>query len=138
MPSVTTLWDAGPLIALIDRSDDDHELCHMALLDLEGHSFTTEAVVTEVHYVLEHVPHAPRVLLQFIDEYSITVLLPDWEVRLRQMELMAKYRDAPMDYGDASLVAAAERLRTNRVFTLDRRHFQTYRLHDREAFDLVP
>jgi hypothetical protein len=32
-----------------------------------------------------------------------------------------------MDLADASLVAAAESLRTTKVFTIDRRDFRTYR-----------
>lgn len=38
----------------------------------------------------------------------------------RAFELMGKYADHPMDLADASLVAAAETLRTTSVFTLDR------------------
>ncbi len=42
-------------------------------------------------------------------------------------ELMERYADRPMDFADASLVAAAEQLRTTRIFTLDRNDFATYR-----------
>jgi hypothetical protein len=133
-----TLWDAGPLIALINLHDEDHDACDLALRGLEGRAITTEAVITEAHYVLEQVPEAPRLLLELLDEWDIEVVLPDFDLRLRQMELMAKYRDAPMDYADATLVAAAERLGVRRIFTLDRRHFLMYRLHDRGSFELVP
>jgi predicted nucleic acid-binding protein len=34
---------------------------------------------------------------------------------------MRKYRDVPMDYADATLVALAEELDTRKVFTLDLR-----------------
>ncbi len=40
---------------------------------------------------------------------------------------MEQYADRPMDFADASLVAAAEDLRLTRVFTIDRRDFLTYR-----------
>lgn len=36
--------------------------------------------------------------------------------------------DHPMDLADASLLAAAEVFATTRVFTIDRRDFQTYRI----------
>ena len=57
--------------------------------------------------------------------------------RLRIGALMKKYADLPMDYGDATVVALAERLETNRVFTLDRRDFNVYRLGKRR-FEVLP
>jgi len=43
------------------------------------------------------------------------------------LELMDRYSDHPMDLADASLVAAAEALRSTTVFTLDRGDFAAYR-----------
>jgi predicted nucleic acid-binding protein len=51
-------------------------------------------------------------------------------------ELMRRYRDTPMDLADASIVSAAERLGTRRVFTLDR-HLHVHRIDDRHAFEVV-
>lgn len=51
--------------------------------------------------------------------------------------LMEKYRDTPMDFGDASLVAVAESRSLRRVFTLER-HFWAYRLADGSAMEPVP
>ena len=41
----------------------------------------------------------------------------------RAFRLMVVYDDRPMDLADASLVAAAESLRTTKIFTIDRRDF---------------
>jgi predicted nucleic acid-binding protein len=41
-----------------------------------------------------------------------------------------------MDFADASLVAAGERLRLGRVFTTDK-HFYAYRLYGRGAFEVI-
>ena len=49
------------------------------------------------------------------------------EDRLRTAELVATNRDVPLCTVDASVVAAAERLRLNRIATLDRRHFTAVR-----------
>ncbi|MEM7354220.1 MAG: hypothetical protein AAF657_25675 [Acidobacteriota bacterium] len=54
----------------------------------------------------------------------------------RMASLMTKYADTPMDLADASLVAAAERLSLNEVFTIDS-HFYAYRLPDGSALDIV-
>ena len=52
-------------------------------------------------------------------------------------ELMAKYKDRPMDLADASLIVAAERLGKKRIFTLDR-DFHIYRMSDGNALETVP
>ena len=52
-------------------------------------------------------------------------------------ELMAKYKDAPMDIADASLVAAAEVSGKQRIFTVDS-DFVVYRLLGKQSFDIVP
>ena len=41
---------------------------------------------------------------------------------------MQRYADIPMDFADASIVAAAEQLGTDKVFTLDHKHFGIYRI----------
>jgi predicted nucleic acid-binding protein len=55
----------------------------------------------------------------------------------RARDLMAKYKDLPMDFADASLVAVAEVLDEARVFTLDA-DFRIYRFRDRGTFDVLP
>jgi predicted nucleic acid-binding protein len=56
----------------------------------------------------------------------------------RMRELMESYRDLPMDLADAALVRVAERMRLDRVFTLDRKDFTVYRPKGLGTFDLVP
>ena len=42
-----------------------------------------------------------------------------------------------MDFADASLVAAAEALNTNKIFTLDS-DFNIYRINDKTPFEIIP
>ncbi|MDE2732842.1 MAG: hypothetical protein OXI72_00505 [Gemmatimonadota bacterium] len=50
---------------------------------------------------------------------------------------MAQYRDAPMDFADASLVAVAENRNLRTIFTIDRKDFAIYRIkRDRRYFAL--
>lgn len=54
---------------------------------------------------------------------------------------MDAYSDHPMDLADASLVVAAESLATRKVFTIDRKDFEAYRVrrsHRHYALDIVP
>jgi hypothetical protein len=66
---------------------------------------------------------------------TVEVEQQDW---LRIAELVARYRDLPVGTVDASIVAAAERLRIRRIATLDRRHFGAIRPAHVEAFELLP
>jgi len=55
----------------------------------------------------------------------------------RMAALMDKYKDRPMDLADASLVAAAERLGMQRIFSLGS-DFYIYRLADGSALECIP
>ena len=55
----------------------------------------------------------------------------------RAFGLMEQYADHPMDLADASLIVAAEALKTNRVFTLDRQDFETYRIQKGHRYQRV-
>ena len=67
-------------------------------------------------------------LRDFIVRGGATVWSFDATNLQRAFELMEQYADHPMDLADASLLAAAEVFATTRVFTIDRRDFQTYRI----------
>lgn len=43
-----------------------------------------------------------------------------------------------MDLADAALVRVAEREGFRQIFTLDRRHFEVYRILQRTRFTIVP
>jgi predicted nucleic acid-binding protein len=79
--------------------------------------------------------------VRFLGDLAAGELVPeqvqpaDW---LRIAELVATYRDLPLGTVDASIVAAAERLGTDTIATLDRRHFSVVRPLHISAFDLVP
>jgi len=76
-------------------------------------------------------------LWSFCSEGLVRIHAGDEEEWKRLRVLMRQYADAPMDLGDASMVAAAEKLGLRRIFTLDR-HFHSYRALGREPFEVVP
>ena len=59
----------------------------------------------------------------------------DWT---RIVQLVAQYRYLPLGTVDASIIAAAERLRMDTIATLDRRHFAVVRPTHAAALHLVP
>jgi uncharacterized protein len=135
-----TLCDTGPLVAIIDRRDIHHKACVTALPTIpSGGLVTTWPCLTEAMYLLSRAGGsvAQEMLWNYVAEGLVELYEPDageWE---RMRSLMQRYRDAPMDLADASLVTAAERLGIERVFTVDR-HFRAYRIQDTDAFEVIP
>ena len=134
-----TLVDAGPLIALIDRDDADHEACVDVLEDLSAPLVTTFAAFTEAMHLLgDRAGWAGQDALWRLQSRGDLVLhTVEGETLDRARKLMQKYRDLPMDLADATLVALAEELKLRRIFTLDG-DFTVYRLPGRKAFEVVP
>ena len=56
----------------------------------------------------------------------------------RIAQLVSACRDLPLGTTDASIVAAAERLKITTLATLDRRHLSVVRPRHAEAFELLP
>ncbi len=127
------LCDTGPLVALVDQDDPHHACCVAALHTLPAQPLlTTWPCLTEAMYLLWRAGG-----LSAQDELLVVLHVPEaaeWE---RMRALMQQYHDAPMDFADASLVAAAEHLRLRRIFGLDR-HFHAYRIDGTDAFDVIP
>jgi uncharacterized protein len=57
---------------------------------------------------------------------------------VRIAELVARYSDLPLGTVDASVVAAAERLKLSEIATTDRRHFGVVRPGHTKGFQLLP
>jgi predicted nucleic acid-binding protein len=67
-------------------------------------------------------------LREFVEAGGLSVWFLDRSGLTRAFELMELYADHPMDLADASLLAAAEAQGARKVFTIDRRDFETYRV----------
>lgn len=134
-----TLTDAGPLIALIDAGEPDHDRCREALDTLELPLLTTWPAFTEAMYLLGHVAGWPGqdALWAMFRRGALTLAELDLDAVLRCAELMDRYRDHPMDLADATLVALAETRDLRTIFTLDA-HFRAYRLANRRYLHVVP
>ena len=132
------LLDTGAFVALVDRSEKRHADCVAVLHEWRGTIVTTEAVLTETLYLVGPRWQAQKVCLEFLHRGAFE-LVPTSHTSLNRVAvLMEKYRNVPMDYADATLVALGEELGTALVFTLDRRGFSAYRLNQRKPFQLLP
>ena len=136
MPSAAkALCDSGPLVALFDSKDTEHDRCRAALDAFNGRLMTTWPVLTEVFHFL----NAPqqRLLWNFVLAGGVVILDVLSSDLQRLHTLMLKYSDLPMDLADGSLVVVAERLGVRSVFTLDD-HFRVYRPSHAHGFMVAP
>lgn len=132
--------DAGPLYAYVDADDAHHQAALELLETHAGPLIVPTLVITEVvHLLATRLGAVPeiRFLGDLADGAFIAepVAAADW---LRIAELVARYRDLPLDAVDASVVTTAERLGVTEIATIDRRHFTVVRPAHVDAFTLLP
>lgn len=95
-------------------------------------------VVAETTYLVARTlgPATEADFLAGMEEFEIDLPLPDdWN---RIAELVRQYRDFPLGGTDASIIVLAERLQTDLLLTLDRRHFGAVRPRHVPAFRILP
>ena len=134
------LTDAGPLVALVDKGEPDHDACVACLPNLSGPMVTTWPAFTEAMYLLGEAGgwHAQEPLWSMVRQEDLEIAFQGSDDYERMRALMHKYRDLPMDLADASLVRLAEERRLRDIFTLDERDFQIYRVLGRQRFRIWP
>jgi len=132
------LIDAGPLVALLDRSDNDHETAAAAFDAIQDPLVTVWPAVVEAMYLLGFSWKAQKALWEILETGAVRLLPLDETDFARMKQLMEKYRDLPMDLADAALVQVAEREDIRRILTLDHRDFGVYRRSRKGRFTLLP
>lgn len=135
------LVDTGPLVALFDPKDPQHQRCVATLKAIREPAHTTVSVLTATFHMLGPDSLGSDRLRDFIAQGGLSIWFFDPAALTRAFELMERYGDQPMDLADASLIVAAESLATRRVFTIDRKDFETYRVrrgHRYYPLEVVP
>jgi predicted nucleic acid-binding protein len=102
---------------------------------------TTIPVLTEAFHMLGPESRQADRLREFIERRGLSIWFLDDGSLNRAFELMELYADHPMDLADASLVVAAESLGARKVFTVERRDFEAYRVrrgHRHYPMEIVP
>ena len=136
---IITLCDTSPLVALINRKDNNHARAVAALKTLRGSLVTTWPCVAEAMHLLHNYGGWPSQdeLWGYIEDGLIEIYENSQATRPKMRQLMEQYRTTPMDLGDASLVAAAEALNVSHIFTFDR-DFYIYQIDGKKPFDVIP
>ena len=130
--------DSGPLYAVTDTDDDDHERSLAVLRRADLQLVIPALVVAEVTYMIGRRlgPRAEARFLRGLEHFEVEApLAEDWP---RIAEVVERYEDFPLGGADASVVALSERLGTELVITLDRRHFAAVQPRHCPTFQLLP
>jgi predicted nucleic acid-binding protein len=134
----TAIVDAGPLIAWVSRNDRHHESVLRVLRRPDLTFVVAGLALAEALHVVGRVrgPETESRLAAALAEFPVEC--PSRDDLVRISELVLQYGDFPLGSADASVVALAERLGTDTVLTIDRRHFGAIRPRHCPAFRLLP
>ncbi len=130
--------DTGPLYAVADADDQDHLRCRELLERADLELVVPALVIAEAAYLVGRRlgPAAEAAFVRGLSELEVEgPTVDDWPIIA---DLVERYGDFPLGTTDASVAALAERLDTQVVVTLDRRHFSALRTSSGGAFTLLP
>jgi hypothetical protein len=102
---------------------------------------TTPLVLAEVDHLLSSRSRTPADAGEFHREIRAGTLGVEWwpKLEVQAAEIAERYADLRLGLTDASLVALAARLETNRIATFDERHFRAVEpLSGGSSFVLLP
>lgn len=133
-PSVVI--DTGPIIALLDADEANHDWVVSTLEELRQPLLTCEAVLTEASFLLARVGADPSLVVSLVARGMLTVVSLFDEDANPIGRLVRRYASVPMSLADACLVRIAERTPNATVFTLDS-DFRVYRQKGRRVIPLL-
>ena len=122
----STLVDAGPLIALFDKSDSYHTRAVSFLKQSQGFLITTWPVITEVSQMLDFSTKTQINFLKWINRGGLQIFDLEFYHLIRMIELSEKFTDVPMDLADATLMVASEAKGISKIASIDS-DFYVYR-----------
>ena len=134
--SVVSLVDTGPLVALCNQRDADHDWTIATLGSITGPLTTCEAVLTEACFLLKQQFGGAEELFELLKRGLLQIRFNLDAEHERVGQLLKRYADLPTSLADACLVRMAEVIPTSRVMTLDR-DFLVYRRHGRQVIPLL-
>jgi predicted nucleic acid-binding protein len=137
---VALVLDTGPIVALLDASDPEHERCVAMVADVGEDLVIPTPVLVEVDYWLLKL-YGPAPWQTFVEDvasgaYRLHHLDEDGLTRAAEIE--RSYESLDLGLVDAAVMVACERLGETKVATLDRRDFAVVRPKHCDALTLLP
>jgi len=130
------LADTGPLVAMLDRQDQDHAWTVRESKRLPPKMLSCEAVLSEVHFLTRDIPNAKIQIEGWLADGWLELPFAVREHHTLVHELMVRYASIPMSFADACLVRMSELWPEAPIFTLDS-DFRVYRRNKRQSLPLI-
>jgi predicted nucleic acid-binding protein len=132
--------DTSCLIAAADISDPRHDECATLLGATGPPAVVPILTIAETSYLIASRlgARAETLFVRALAAGHLAVEPVEPEDWTRISDLVSQYADLSLGVVDASIVAAAERLGSVTIATLDYRHFSVVRPRHAAAFSLVP
>lgn len=130
------LADTGPLVALLDRSDQLHGWAVGQFKAFRPPLLTCEAVLAEAWHLLGQAEPSRAALARLHRDGILEVRFSFEGNAPAVWRLLEKYRDVPMDVADACLVRMSELFPRSRIWTADA-DFRVYRRLGRQIIPRV-
>ena len=130
------IGDTGAIVALLDRSDQDHQWSLESFKTLRAPILTCEAVLAEAWHLLGAAPPARTTFSKLYKQGIFRVELEFGRQSEAIWELLAKYHDIPMDLADACVVRLSELFPKHTVWTVDS-DFKVYRRNKRNVIPIL-
>lgn len=131
------LLDSGPLVALLSRTDANHERAKAEFGSCAAPFRTCEAVVVEAaHLLSKSSPSGPADVIRLgaLGLFEIALgISAHWAAIER---LLRKYVDLPTSLADVALIRCAEIHDEPRILTFDT-DFHVYRWSGRKPFEII-
>jgi hypothetical protein len=134
------ICDTSGLLAYFDASDA-HNAQMAAVIEVETGPFVVSPyVVAELDHLLAARRGVPAELAALAELSSGAWDLAKFDAADLgdACAVVERYQDQEIGVADASLVVLADRYRTDRLLTLDRRHFHVVRTTAGKSFKLLP
>lgn len=135
----TAIGDTGFVVALPNKADTKHQEV-VAVYLKQQQILLPQPVLTEVAYLVGREAGVTTVItfLQglFKSRFHL-VALTEEDVK-RVAEILDGYKDSRIDFVDATVMAVAERFKSTKILTLDRRDFSIFRPQHCNHFEILP
>lgn len=132
--------DAGGILAYVDQDETDHDAVVDVVSRASEELVVSPFVVADVDFMVMKRFGVDKEA-EFLEDLAIgRWTLAPWgnEDMRAALTIVRKYGDLKLGVADASNVVLAHRYDTNRILTLDERHFRHVTTMNGDAFTLLP
>jgi predicted nucleic acid-binding protein len=130
--------DTSGIVAFLDKDDQYHSLAVNIIKNQQ--IFIPATVLPEVDYLATKYlgERVARAFLKDLADGYFTYLSINLDDINQAISIMARYKDLPLGFVDASLIVLAERHQIKRILTLDRRHFNLLQSDKIDYLEILP